>query len=170
MNETQVDASDPGVVRELYARLGRPALGKTMRLVEKSIAEEIVHDTFVKMWQAKMVFPNLRSAYAWVYRCCTNAAIDHLRSQQNTDSQGETDDFVADAHDLEFQTMAREQWKYLLMKLKPEEASLFVYRYLEGLSQEEAAEVMNISRRTVNRLQGTVDAKLAKVKGSQNVG
>lgn len=165
----------------LYEKLGRPALGKTISLVGKAAAEEIVQDVFVKLWKAGLKFPNLKSAYAWVYKCCTNAAIDFLRSRANqavplqTDtgaliSEAETKVDANSSSEVENRLAAKQSLKILVRELSQDEASVFIYRSVEGLSQEEIAEVMKISRRTVNRLQEKLDHKLAKIRGRQNVG
>jgi RNA polymerase sigma-70 factor (ECF subfamily) len=153
----------------LYLKLGRPALGKTKSLVGLAPAEEIVQEVFTKLWQKKMVFPDLRSAFAWVYKCCTNAAIDYLRnSHQSQLSLNEYDQ--ESSSDLEKQAQAGQAWRSLARELSKDEAALFIYKTIEGLSQDEVAEVMQISRRTVNRLQEKLDLKLEKIRRRQDVG
>lgn len=165
----------------LYEKLGRPALGKTITLVGRAAAEEILQDVFVKLWKAGLIFPNLKSAYAWVYKCCTNAAIDFLRSRANQSVAlfTETGAVIAEAEDkadptgpseLETRMAAKQGLQILVRELSQDEASVLIYRSIEGLKQDEIAEVMKISRRTVNRLQEKVDHKLAKIRGRQNVG
>ncbi len=153
----------------LYIKLGRPALGKTLRIVgQRAASEEIVQEVFAKLWEKKMAFPNVRSAYAWIYKCCTNAAIDFIRASGNSSLPLEDVDQVSSV-DLETQTEARAAWKRLFPSLSSDEASLFIYKNVEGLSQDEVAEVMQISRRTVNRLQEKLESKLEKVR-RRNVG
>lgn len=152
----------------LYSKLGRPALGKTANLVGRASAEEIVQEVFVKLWQKKMAFPNLRSAYAWVYKCCTNAAIDYLRSNRSQTSLQDIDE--SSPMNLEHVAVAGQAWRRLTRLLAKDEAELFVYSRIEGLSQDEVAEVMQISRRTVNRLQEKLDLKLEKIRRKESVG
>lgn len=68
----------------LDEKLGRPALAKTMRHRGCPAAEEILQEVFSKLWENKMKFPDLRQAFSWVYKCCTNAAIDYLRNHNNS--------------------------------------------------------------------------------------
>ncbi len=152
----------------LYSKLGRPALGKTINLVGESAAEEIVQEVFTKLWQKKMVFQNVRMAYAWVYKCCTNGAIDYIRSQSKNAEYAENES--ASGQDLEQSAEARKMWRILVKELKADESALFVYRNLEGLSQDEVAEVMQISRRTVNRLQEKLEEKIEKIRRRERVG
>lgn len=152
----------------LYLKLGRPALGKTMNLVSQSAAEEIVQEVFTKLWHKKMLFPNLKSAFAWVYKCCTNAAIDYLRNSNNSHASFDENLQKAES-DLERNTLAKQEWSRVVKILGKDEAELFIYRDIEGLSQDEVAEVMKISRRTVNRLQEKLDLKLEKIRRERNV-
>lgn len=153
-------------------------MAKTISLVSKSVAEEIVQDVFAKLWQLKMQFPDLKHAYAWVYKCCTNSAIDHLRNHNN--SHAELTDFTqnnsladhgspSSSLDLETKTQAQQLWKHLVTVFDPEEAAVFVYRTMDGLTQDEVAEVMQVSRRTVNRIQEKIDQKLDKIRRQHNV-
>ena len=155
----------------LYQRLGRPALSKTLCLVSQNVAEEIVQETFVKLWQKKPVFDSLRQAYAWVYRCCTNAAIDYLRSKGNQSVPLEQE-ITPDSQGLdpEQKTQLHSSWKELLEILSEKEAELFIYRNIEGLNQDEVAEVMGISRRTVNRLQEKVGKKVSRFQERRHAG
>ncbi len=156
----------------LYAKLGGPALAKTINLVSRSIAEEIVQDVFTKMWQTKMVFPDLKRAYAWVYKCCTNSAIDSIRNHNNSHlelDEARAESVMSETTDLESNAQAHELWKKIAHSFDADEAAVFVYRNLEGLTQDEVAEVMQISRRTVNRLQEKVDEKIEKLRRQQNV-
>jgi RNA polymerase sigma factor (sigma-70 family) len=157
----------------LYQKLGRPALLKTAAITGTSVAEEILQEVFTKLWEKQMTFPNLKAAFAWVYQCCTNAAIDHIRNHNNKHSSLDSisdSESVGIANETENKTAANRSWHQLLKKLTDQEAQLFVYRNLEGLSQDEASEVMQISRRTVNRLQEKLEAKLEKFRGHKHVG
>ena len=156
----------------LYQRLGRPALSKTLYLVgQRNVAEEIVQETFVKLWQKKPVFESLRQAYAWVYRCCTNSAIDHLRSKGNQTLELEAEQTAESIGlDLEQKTDLKKTWKEILDTLNEKEAELFVYRSVEGMSQDEVAEVMGISRRTVNRIQDKLAKKISKIQERRHAG
>ncbi len=157
----------------LYTKLGRPALSKTMTLVAKSVAEEILQDIFTKMWHGKIIFPTLRHAYAWVYKCCTNAAIDHIRNHNN--SHAELTDFSSQDflnysdNNLERSSEAHDLWKKLVLIFDSEESAVFVYRNIDGLTQDEVAEVMQISRRTVNRIQDRIDEKIEKIRRQHDV-
>lgn len=162
-----MDCTNKQQLEELYQTVGRPALGKTMNLVQsQDVAEEIVQEVFVDLWKQRRKFDSVQQAYAWVYRCCTNKAIDHLRKKANQSVSFEEEhcpEPFDDSSPLQSSEL-KQVWAHIKANWKPEEISVFIYRNLEGLSQDEVAEVMNVSRRTVNRLQTKVDEKLEKIR------
>lgn len=164
--DEKIYAGDEETVAMLYQKLGRPALSKTMRLInQQGVAEEIVHDVFVTMWQKKPVFESLRSAYAWVYRCCTNKAIDFLRSKAQKNIPFEHVEQTESVDPLtEDQLFLKETLLELVQIMDERETSVLIYKYVEELGQEEMAEVMGVSRSTIVRLQNSVSEKLAKHK------
>ena len=162
----QIDCSDKGIIEMLYAETGKAALSKTLYIVKsRSVAEEILQDVFVKLWSKKLIFDNVRAAYAWIYKASTNASIDHLRlkSSQSVKMDFEVED---ESLDEERKLSIKQAWSGLLNILSDQESELFIYKYAEGLSQDEIAEVMKTSRRTVNRLQTKLNAKLDKYRES----
>ncbi len=169
MSDERIDCSSERTVQMLYQKLGRPALGKTRSLVGQAPAEEIVQEVFTKLWQKKMIFPDMRSCFAYVYKCCTNAAIDYLRNSNQSNVSLEGVDQESSVN-IETRAQAGQAWRQIARELSRDEASLFIYKTIEGLSQDEIAEVMKISRRTVNRLQEKLDEKLEKIRRRQNVG
>ncbi len=172
MDDGEIDCGNERTIHMLYLKLARPALGKTMNLVNSSAAEEILQEVFTKLWHNKMKFPNIKSAYAFVYKCCTNAAIDYMRNRNHSHSvlDDEIKSSSISPDDLEQKMLIRDLWAKTVKLLTADEAALFIYRQIEGLSQDEVAEVMHISRRSVNRLQEKLDFKLEKIRSINHVG
>ena len=145
-------------------------MSKTLYLVKnQAAAEEIVQEVFLKLWKKKIVFEELRSAYAWVYKSCTNAAIDFIRKKSNevmeyNENNEQAEPMLSTEQKLELQQLC----KKLIHQLSEQEAEVFVYRNVEGLNQEEIAEVLGVSRRTVIRICKKVDEKLSKYKERLN--
>ena len=76
-----MDCRSHDQLRRLYEATGRAAVLKTARVVGRlDVAEEIVQSAFLKLWGAQLAFASERAAYAWIYRTCHNAGIDHLRA------------------------------------------------------------------------------------------
>ncbi len=150
----------------LYLKVAGPAISKTLQIVgQRNVAEEILQTTFEKLWQTAPQFDDLRQAYAWVYKTCTRAAIDHLRVKSNqTEELAEDSETVSERLSAEEKMSLQQLWAGLAKVLSREEAEYFIYRNVEGLSQEEIVEVTNLSRRSLSRLQENIDIKLSKFR------
>lgn len=160
-----MDCRIPDKLRRLYEQTGRAALLKATRLVgRRAVAEEIVQGAFLKLWDAGIVFPNERAAYAWIYRACHNAAIDYLRSHTTRfESSFDAPALAAMAAIDDPWLVTADERQHLrerLMGLDEREAQVLVYRTVDGMTQSEIAEVMGLSRKTVIRICAALDAKL----------
>lgn len=164
-----VSVKDQKTVRRLYEATGRAAILKTARLVGRlAVAEEIVQSAFLRLWQSGLEFADERMAYAWIYRACHNAGIDHLRAHATRFEGGvsseELGSFGGDADDQDL--VADRQWlAQKLATLTEREAQVLAYRVVDGMTQQEIAEVMGLSRKTVVRECAAVDDKLGLEKG-----
>ncbi|MCB0422822.1 MAG: RNA polymerase sigma factor [Bdellovibrionales bacterium] len=166
-----LDGRDERTVTMLYRKLGPAALSKTWHIVlRRDVAEEVVQETFAKMWKQGVQFDSLRSAYSWVYKTCTNAAVDYLRKKGH--QEGVLVEGTSEEEDREMSPVDRvalgELMQLLIQVLNKQESSYFILQHVEGLQHGEIAEVLGVSRRTVLRLQQRVDKKLAKVRGERD--
>ncbi len=160
-----MNCRDPDLLRRLYERTGRAALLKTARLVgRQDVAEEIVQGAFLKLWDAGLDFPSERAAYAWIYRACHNAGIDHLRAHATRFESGMAPEALAEqatGEDPWLVAADERQWlRERLATLGEREAQVLVYRVVDGMTQAEIAEVMGLSRKTIVRICAGLDAKL----------
>jgi RNA polymerase sigma-70 factor (ECF subfamily) len=159
-----VDCRVASNLERLYERVGRAALHKTACLVgRRDVAEEIVQGAFAKLWEAQLTFESERSAFAWIYRTCHNAGLDHLRAYatklERAPEGGE--DAAPSAEDPGFAAIEARQWlAERLAGLSEREGQVLAYRVLDGMLQREIAEVMGLSRKTVVRVCEALDAKL----------
>lgn len=157
-----MDCRKPENIQRLYESTGRAALLKTGRLVgRRDVAEEIVQGAFLKLWEAQLGFESERAAYAWIYRACHNAAIDHLRLHATRHEQPACEEMdKVWAADFSAGVEAREWLAKAIAQLSEREAQILSYRVCDGMTQEEIAEVMQLSRKTIVRACAEIDAKL----------
>jgi RNA polymerase sigma-70 factor, ECF subfamily len=156
-----LDCRDKNTIQTLYAQTGRAALLKTARLVGRlDVAEEIVQTAFLKLWDAGLSFPDQRAAYAWIYRTCHNAGIDHIRAHATRFESGvaseQLDSFAAGVPGVLDKRLLVER----LQQLNEREAQVLAYRLMDGMTQTEIAEVMGLSRKTIVRVCAELDRKL----------
>lgn len=174
-----VDCADPQAVQRLYEATGRAALSKAEHVVGRfDVAQEIVQDVFLKLWQQKLRFPTEKQAYYWIYKACHNAGIDHLRSAAVRRERGVTpvaipggDGATADGFenlpapgDHGDATLKRQLVAKALEHLEDREAAVLGYWIIDGMTQEEIAEVLSLSRKTIGRIVKRLEEKLSRLK------
>lgn len=150
---------------DLYREAGPYALSKTSYLVGcRNVAEEIVQDVFLKLWQKQPVFPSAQHAYAWVYKACHNAGVDYLRSRRRLAAAARFDiveqlkepDCPAD------RLANQEILARILSQMSEREARIVTYRFIDGIGLDAIAAMMELSEKTVRRtLQSLIERHAA---------
>ena len=148
-------------------------------LQDRTQAEDVVQDVFVKLWkQAALRTPAQACTLAWLCVVTRNTALDHLRKKrpetplQWVDAQGDEHqhDVADDAqHSPMEQLLAHEHGARLgscLKRLEPEPRQAVLFAFYEGLSHIEIAQRMRKplgtvkawTRRSLLRLKGCMEA------------
>jgi RNA polymerase sigma-70 factor (ECF subfamily) len=75
---------DQQALAELYDRFSGPLYGTALRVLrDPAEAQDIVHDTFVTLWEKAATFETTRgSAFAWAVTLVRNRAIDRVRMRR----------------------------------------------------------------------------------------
>ena len=149
--------------RALVERYQQPVIGLVLRIVrDRAWAEDLTQETFIKAFRALGSFQIERKFSSWLFKIAHNSAIDALRRRrldtvplETTDSHGpdlldclpgsdvESPETVLRGHDLGT-AMAE-----AIAELRPDYASVIELRFVQGLSYEEIAEVMELPLGTV---------------------
>jgi len=138
---------DAQALAELYDRYGGMVYRLILRIVRDSgIAEDLVQETFLRVWNRAGGFDSERGALGpWLLAVARNRAIDYLRTQgrrtETVMGLNETEhpalfaDFAAQALDLHL----AQQVRRALEALGTQQRELIELAYFEGLSQSEIA-------------------------------
>ncbi len=121
----------------------------------KEVAEEIVADTFSKLWQRKENFENELNIKAFIYLTTRNACFDYIGSvQKRMSSQAveldesvilrETDPLTHLIHEELIQTLVKE-----INKLPQRQADVFRMHHFEGLTTDEICTKLSITPNAV---------------------
>jgi RNA polymerase sigma-70 factor (ECF subfamily) len=154
------------VFPETYRRYAAPVRAKCRRMLGAGAAtEDIVQETFVRLWRSG---PDVAESepgrvMAWLYRTSTRLAIDVMRERARTpldDVEGlalpcggpTPDELLA----------ARRLAATLATDFPEDELEAVLLTRVDGLSQQEVAEVLGVSERTVRRLVDSFDERAAK--------
>lgn len=122
---------------------------------EQKEAEDIVAESFIKLWRAEGTFEGEQSIKAFLYIVTRNGALDHLRA---TSKQG----LIKDEYFFLFSqdhvtTMQEDDIKAAVLRtllesvdqLPPKCRKIFKMGYLEGYSNEQISKLLGLSYQTV---------------------
>lgn len=141
---------------EIVVRHGPFALRVAARLVaDRSLAEDLAQEAFVRAWaQARQFDPRRARFTTWLYRIITNLCIDQRRRvhPQPLPEGFDTVDPSAGAQEI---MESQEQAQVLteaLSELPARQRAAMTLVYDEGLSGSEAARILGLSAKAIERL------------------
>lgn len=163
----QAQKGDRSAFRRLVERHQRRAFAIALSLVrDENDARELVQDAFLRVFKAIGSFQGGSSFFTWLYRIITNLSIDLIRKPGRQLVELEPSRIDAeDARDAEYPLVSRidgadpmdvvrrgeiaARLKVALDALPPYHRGVIVMREIEGLSYEEMAQAMNVSKGTI---------------------
>ncbi|MFC3198197.1 RNA polymerase sigma factor [Parapedobacter deserti] len=147
---------DHQAFESLYLQYKRQIYHNLYRLMHHhEVAEELTHDTFLKVWQLRETLDSDRSISAFLQKIAGNLAMDYYRRAARDKRMQEELIRTAALHDpapgeqlerAESQALVRA----VLERLPPKRRAVFALCRLEGKSYAEAAEILGIGVGTVN--------------------
>lgn len=144
------DRGEP--LERLIDRYGGPLFGFGKRLLKDTgMAEELVQDTFVRLWRSADRFDPARgSARTWIYSIARNSAIDLHRRRAARPLDLDDPELAAfgieEPHD---QLVERLEVRDALEGLGDKHREVLLLSYDEGMTQAEIAERLSIPLGTV---------------------
>ncbi|WP_299867977.1 RNA polymerase sigma factor [uncultured Roseobacter sp.] len=147
---------DPTAARTLTARLLPRVFGHALRLLgDGAEAEDVAQEAMVRLWR---MAPDWRQGEAqvttWLYRVTANLCTDRLRKRRGVglDEIAEPEDPNPGAVE-QIQNRARhDALQGALDQLPARQRQAVVLRHIEGMSNPEIAQVMEIGPRAVESL------------------
>lgn len=122
----------------------------------KEDTEEILHDMFMKIWERKEELSSIKSFNSYLYSMARNKLVnmhEHSKVKQKAiDYISYHSDFAANNTDHNFiYSQYNEIIQRAINTLPPKRKHVFEMSILEGLSQDEIAAQMNISKSMVKK-------------------
>ena len=151
-------AGEPAAARALSQRLGPKAFGHAMRMLgDRAEAEDVAQEALLRLWRAA---PGSRAGEAkvstWLYRVVSNLCIDRMRRRRggfaDIDAVAEPQDPAPSAASAMQQASRGQALQAALDSLPERQKQAVVLRHLEGLSNPEIADIMEIGVRAVESL------------------
>jgi RNA polymerase sigma-70 factor (ECF subfamily) len=121
-------------------------------LKDDALAEDATQEVFVRVMAHISSAPEEKAALAWVYRISTNYCLNMIRDRnKQAEPVEELPEVPQDGHEDAF--MDRDLAMQLVNRAPEALRAPAVLYYVDGLEQEQIAQTLGISRRTViNRL------------------
>ncbi len=134
-------------------------------------AEELTQDVFVKVHKEMDKFRGESKVKTWIYRITINACLDKIKSKQRRQRfnflRYLSDDFVtfqpAEFNHPGIQLEQKESTERIMKAIKtlpPNQQTALILKSIEGQSQKEIAEIMQLNEKAVESLLTRARAKL----------
>lgn len=129
---------------QLYDQYSGALFGVILRIcVDRSLAEEVLQDTFLKIWdQAHLYDPDKGRFYTWAYRIARNTSLNSLRSKDKliqTTDLGVYKDKTDEQPDTKIPELSQ-----TLNQLEPHHREALELVYFRGLTHREAHQEMDV--------------------------
>lgn len=158
-------SGDQAAFRRLVERHQRRAFAIAVGLVrDENDARELVQEAFLRVYRGLDTFQQQSSFFTWLYRIVTNLAIDLMRKPGRKDAEldegraqdDEAQDFPlvsridgADPIDVLRRGEIAKRIQAALDALPPYHRGVILMREVEGMSYEEMAQAMGVSKGTI---------------------
>ncbi len=155
--------NSPQNFTDIFEAYQRPIYNYLLHMTQDpSVAEDLTQETFIRVHDGLPGFRGEASLATWVYRIATNLSVDHVRRKSTTQDtmtrsldEVETDPetLVDDKAASPEQQAARSEMsgcvQDLIEQLPPDYRAAVVLHDLQGMTNGEIAEVLDVSLDTV---------------------
>lgn len=128
-------------------------------------ADDVLQNTFLKIWRNMSSFRGDSKLYTWLYRIATNEALDHIRKNKKLQVVGadaENQNYIQNSGDIYFDShMAEAQLHKAIAQLPEKQKLVFNLKYFEELKYEEISEITGTS---VGGLKASYSLAVTKIK------
>lgn len=171
----ELKAADPVDFRKIYDATMSLLFKVAFRVVnDQEVAEDLVHDSYIKANEKEMVFPSMNDATYWLIRVVKNAALNYVKRKgreqrayqkalyedHRVQTSGETDLLKAEAID---------KAKEALSKLPDNLREVLILREYADLNYKEIGKTLGISEGNVKVRVFRAREQLAKIIGEDDV-
>jgi RNA polymerase sigma-70 factor (ECF subfamily) len=161
-----VSETVPPSVATLYVQYGASVLRRARQILRRTeAAEEILQEVFARLVAQPALLREVSAPSTFLYVATTNACLNRLRDQRNRERL--IDRQVRPSQDALAPGSSADRAVVLdlLDRLPADQASAFIYCYLDGMSHAEIADVLGCSRRHVGNLIDRAQTRARQLAG-----
>ena len=148
----RINAKQPEAFRELFSEFYNSLVLFAMGFVEQQdVAEDIVQETFITVWENKKTFNSYQGLKAYLYELVQNKCTNYLKHRQVEDKYASYVKTTGEEAEGDYSLMQEEIYRELYMAVRelPEKCQRVFELHLEGKKNDEIAEILGISVLTV---------------------
>jgi len=136
---------DVDAFQRLYYRHIKQVYGLVLRLcADKALADDLVQEVFVQLWQKLGSFRGESKFSSWLYRVTTNICLTEMRKQKRWFSRF-TSDSKEISEPINEGNLDVSQLDKLILKLPEQTRQVFVLHALQGESHQQIADWLGIA-------------------------
>lgn len=138
-------------VNELYRTLGPLIRSRCARLLgDPGLAEDATQEVFIRMIRKAGDLPDATAYLKWLYRVSTNYCLNWIRDNRRLEYRAPEElPERGRAPELEERLALRQVLDAVLHDADERMQQVFVYAFVDGLTQDEVADLIGVSRRAV---------------------
>lgn len=112
---------------------------------DRDVANDLMQDTFVKVWNHLDTFRNDAAVSTWIYRIAVNTCLGYLRTAKNKPSEALNDYIIETKQEEQIDTDVKVQILYKSISKLEENDRLIITMVLDDLEYSEIAAISGIS-------------------------
>lgn len=129
----------------LYDRFAPLLMSICRRYVGQAQAEDVMQDSFIRVFQYLVQYRNEGSFEGWIRRVCVNTCIRHLEKAKRLQVDYKSDDMPEYAVDADvIHQMSADELMQLIDKLPDGYRTVFNLNVIEGFPHKDIAEMLGI--------------------------
>lgn len=164
----RVSNGDEQAFRTIFEDYKTPIYSTIFNLSDDEfMAEEVLQDTFIRLWNYRNKLIEVDNFDAWIYRVAKNVFLTKIKKM--IPSQEPLDLILHDIfatpktyNDIEFQELEK-AFEQALQRLSPKQRITYQLVKIEGLSRKEVAKILDVSAETVK---WNLDESVKKIRST----